>query len=293
MHLGFRRFTSDVPPPRRPWHGIGLRSVSWLLSAVLVGALWYGAAPVTAIFAQPPAETLDESATTPTTPATSVAKPKDPAPSLFQMLFTGGPLGIFITFCILLTSVLAVAFIVEHSMTIRRSTIMPDRVTAELEQLVAQGKVKDAIEYCQMPENYSLVSNCVLSGLERFQSSDFGFAEYRSAVEEEGENQTARLYRKTEMLGVLGAIAPMLGLLGTVWGMILAFNTIASEEGMAKPEQLADGIGQALITTLLGLMVAIPSMLAFSFFRNRIDSLVAEAGKRIEHIMLPLGRQKK
>jgi biopolymer transport protein ExbB len=128
--------------------------------------------------------------------------------------------------------------------------------------------------------------------LERFQSSEFGFAEYRTAVEEAGEDFTGRLYRKTEVLNVIGSIAPMLGLLGTVVGMIEAFNTIAARQGMARPEELAGGIGQALITTLLGLFVAIPTMVAFSFFRNKIDSLVAEAGKRIERMMLPLGRKR-
>jgi biopolymer transport protein ExbB len=61
---------------------------------------------------------------------------------------------------------------------------------------------------------------------------------------------------------------------------------------MAKPDELAGGIGQALVTTLLGLVVAIPTMVAFSFFRNKIDSIVAEAGKRVEQIMMPLGRRK-
>ena len=75
--------------------------------------------------------------------------------------------------------------------------------------------------------------------------------------------------------------------------MIEAFNTIAAREGMARPEELAGGIGQALITTLLGLLVAIPTMVAFSYFRNKIDSIVSEAGKRVERIMSPLGRKKK
>ena len=69
-------------------------------------------------------------------------------------------------------------------------------------------------------------------------------------------------------------------------------QTIASLEGMARPQELAGGIGQALITTLLGLVVAIPTMVAFSYFRNKIDSLVSEVGKRIEQIMTPLGRKK-
>ena len=281
---------------RRARHGVPWRQlIPALAILVFLCALWAGLGPVGLTLAQaPPDETLED--VEPTTSAASTSgrsSPEAPKRSLFGMLFSGGILGIIIVLLILLLSMVSVAFIVEHSMTIRHNSLMPERVLAELEQFIVNGQVNDAIEYCQMPENYSLVSNCVLAGLERYTTSDYGFAEYRLAVEEEGENQTGRLYRKTEVLGVIGSIAPMLGLTGTVLGMIIAFNTIAATEGMAKPEELAGGIGQALITTLLGLFVAIPSMIAFSFFRNRIDSIVAESGKRIEHILAPLGRQKK
>ena len=280
-----------------------INSTSWRLVpaitiALFIGGLWIAIGSVPFAQAQdPPDETLEDvepeatTAGSSSTPTSSSSKPANQ--SLFGMIFSGGILGIFIVVLIVLLSMVSVALIVEHSMTIRRNTLMPDRVIAELEQCIAGGQINDAIEYCQLPENYSLVSNCVLAGLHRYTTSDYGFAEYRSAVEEEGENQTGRLYRKTEVLGVIGAIAPMLGLTGTVLGMIIAFNTIASSGGMAEPEELAGGIGQALITTLLGLFVAIPSMIAFSFFRNRIDSIVAESGKRIEHLLAPLGRQKK
>ena len=91
---------------------------------------------------------------------------------------------------------------------------------------------------------------------------------------------------------MIGSIAPMLGLTGTVLGMIEAFTTIAGLVGVARPQELAGGIGQALLTTLLGLLVAIPTMVAFSYFRNKIDSLVAEIGKRVERVMMPLGRKR-
>lgn len=271
---------------------------------VFLLGLWFALAPISAALAQgAPEETLDDVApdgsaasgdsASGDSAASNSTNAKEDKRSAFGMLFGGGIAGIFIVLLLILLSMVAVAFIVEHSMTIRHSALMPERVLAELEQFIAGGQIEDAIEYCQLPENYSLVSNCVLAGLERYTTSDYGFAEYRSAVEEEGENQTGRLYRKTEVLGVIGSIAPMLGLTGTVLGMIVAFNTIAATEGMAKPEELAGGIGQALITTLLGLFVAIPSMIAFSFFRNRIDSIVAESGKRIERLLAPLGRQKK
>jgi biopolymer transport protein ExbB len=158
--------------------------------------------------------------------------------------------------------------------------------------MIAHGQIDQAIEYCADPENESLFGEVVLAGLERYKGSEFGFAEYKAAVEEAGEDQTGRLYRKTEVLGLIGSIAPMLGLTGTVLGMIKAFNTIASTEGAARPAELAGGISQALVTTLMGLVVAIPTMVAFSYFRNKIDSIIAEAGKRVEQVLMPLGRRK-
>lgn len=212
--------------------------------------------------------------------------------SVLTMMFEGNIFGLVIVILIILLSVVCTFFIVEHAVTITRNRLMPEEVLTQLEEFVARGEINQAINTCHDIENYSMSTEVILAGLERFQGSEYGFAEYRSAVEEAGEDFTGRLYRKTEVLNVIGSIAPMLGLTGTVLGMIEAFNTIAAAGGSAKPDQLAGGIGQALITTLLGLVVAIPSMVAFSFFRNKIDSLVAEAGKRIERVMMPLGRKK-
>lgn len=193
---------------------------------------------------------------------------------------------------IFLLSIGAVGLIVEHSLTIRKGILMPDELIAQLDDLIRAGQLKDAEALCQEPTNVCLFSNVVLAGLERFQGSEFGFAEYKAAVEESGEDQTGTLYRKTEVLGVIGAISPMLGLTGTVLGMIEAFNKIASTGGTARPHELAGGISQALVTTLMGLLVAIPCMVAFSYFRNKIDSIVAEAGKKVEQVLMPLGRRK-
>lgn len=208
--------------------------------------------------------------------------------TVLDTIIDGGVVGLFIV----LLSVVSVGFIIEHFMTIRKTTLMPDVVAADLEELIVQGQVDQAIEYCNDPANHSLFSTVVLAGLERYKGSEFGFAEYKAAVEEAGEDQTGSLYRKTEVLGLIGSIAPMLGLTGTVLGMIKAFNTIAATEGAAKPAELAGGIGQALVTTLMGLVVAIPTMIAFSYFRNKIDSIIAEAGKRVEQVLTPLGRRK-
>ncbi len=256
-----------------------------LLLAALFAA-W--CAPASPVWAQAEDETLDDGLAEPdaTTPTDSDAPPKER--SLLDTLIDGGFVGVLI----LLLSMVAVGFVVEHALTIRKSVLMPDYVITELDELISQNRIDDAIEACNEPQNQSLVAYVVLAGLERYKGSEFGFAEYKAAVEEAGEDQTGRLYRKTEVLGLIGSIAPMLGLTGTVLGMITAFNTIAASGGMAKPDELAGGIGQALVTTLMGLVVAIPTMIAFSYFRNRIDSIVAEAGKCVEQIMMPLGRRK-
>jgi biopolymer transport protein ExbB len=208
--------------------------------------------------------------------------------TLLDSLKAGG----YIAVIIILMSIVAVAFVIEHSISIRKQRLMPEGVLLELEDMIARGDIAGATQFCQQPQNYSLATDVVLAGLERFQTSEFGFADYKSAVEEAGEDHTARLYRKTDGLNIIGVIAPMLGLFGTVQGMMDAFNIIASQEGAAQPHQLADSISQALITTWLGLLVAIPSMVAFSFFRNKIDSLVSECGKRVERILTPLSRRK-
>ena len=213
--------------------------------------------------------------------------------NLLSTMFKGNPFGVVVVVLILLLSALATYFIVEHAITITRGKLLPEHVLTSLEQHISRGEIFQAIELCRLRENYSLATEVILAGLERYQGSEFGFAEYRAAVEEAGADQTGRLYRKTEVLHLIGSISPMLGLTGTVIGMIEAFNTIAAREGMARPEELAGGIGQALITTLLGLVVAIPAMVAFSYYRNRIDGLVAEAGKRVERLMMPLGRKRK
>jgi len=228
----------------------------------------------------------------PATTATSAEQGKGGQRRLLDLIFAGDLAGIGISVLILSLSVVGVFFAIEHSLTINKRKLMPEDVLAELEQRIARGEIDQAIEFCHQPENYSLVSEVILAGLERYRSSEYGFAEYKTAVEEAGEDVTGRLYRKTEVLNVIGQVAPMLGLTGTVLGMISAFMTIAEKQGMAKPEELAGGIGVALITTLLGLVVAIPSLVALSFFRTKIDSLVAEAGKRVERVLLPLGRKR-
>ena len=102
--------------------------------------------------------------------------------------------------------------------------------------------------------------------------------------------QSARLFRKIEYLSVIGNIAPMMGLLGTVIGMIFAFRELSDSQGAPRAADLAEGIYLALITTVEGLIVAIPSLAAFAVFRNRVDHLVAEVTYVAQHVTAPLKR---
>jgi len=269
---------------------------SWLRLIAVVGLVWWigqnlaEPAFVRALAAQddknPTVEPEPSSAASPT--GTTRAKSTIKSRTFIDSIKAGGYIGIVI----ILMSIVAVAFVIEHSLTIRKERLMPEAVLEQLETTIAQGDIKAAVGICEDPRNYSLATDVVLAGLERFQSSEFGFADYKSAVEEAGEDNTARLYRKTDGLNVIGVIAPMLGLFGTVEGMMESFNVIASTEGAAQPYQLADSISKALVTTWLGLVVAIPAMVAFSYFRNKIDSLVSECGKRVERILTPLSRKR-
>ena len=116
---------------------------------------------------------------------------------------------------------------------------------------------------------------------------DGGYSAVEKAMEDAIAEQTARLYRKIEYLSVIGNIAPMLGLLGTVIGMIVAFREVASTQGAARAADLAEGIYLALVTTVEGLLVAIPSLAAFAVFRNRVDQLVAETTYAAQHAVTP------
>ena len=121
-----------------------------------------------------------------------------------------------------------------------------------------------------------------------FDEATGGWPAMEKAMEDATAEQAARLFRKIEYLSVIGNIAPMVGLLGTVTGMIFAFQEVAETQGAVRAAQLAEGIYTALVTTVGGLLVAIPSLAAFAVFRNRVDQLVAETAYLAQHLVTPL-----
>ena len=206
--------------------------------------------------------------------------------SLLQFITGGGIIG----YIIIALSIAALALVIIHLMQIRRKSLIPPEQIEAIDALLARGEVNGALEYCITPDHDSYLTRIMAAGLTRFQKSAFGAFEIKTALEEAGEEQTARLYRSTDALGVIGSIAPLLGLLGTVQGMIGAFETVSQSavNDASYYEKLAFNISLALITTFQGLVVAIPCVAIFTYFRNRIDAIASETASEIERLVIHL-----
>ena len=204
----------------------------------------------------------------------------------FGILFAGGWVGLAIILLLLALSMTAAYLVFEQMMTLRRSELIPDGLGDNVRQLLVMGRIEEADQGCRGQPSF--LSFVLLNGLAEVEG---GWAAVEKAVEDATAEQAARLFRRIEYLSVIGNIAPMVGLLGTVTGMILAFEQVASTQGSAGAGELAKGIYQALVTTVGGLIVAIPSLGAFAIFRNRVDQLVAEAAYVAQHVFTPLKRR--
>lgn len=188
---------------------------------------------------------------------------------------------------IILISFVAIGMIVAQLLRVRREKLAPPELIDDLRVLLASGDIQSAINRCD-DESVCYLSRVVGSGLVKSSRSAFGMLELRSAVDEVGQLEVDRLYRLTDGIGLIASVAPMLGLLGTVVGMVGAFDTITLADGPARPDALAGSISQALITTVLGLIVAIPSTAMYTYLRNRIDHLATEINEQIDELIAPL-----
>lgn len=204
--------------------------------------------------------------------------------SLLKMIQAGGIVG----YILIGLSILALTMIIMHIVQIRRRVLVPPEQVMALDSALAGGDIVGALEYCLNPDNDSYLTRILAAGLTRYQRSAFGAFEIKNAVEEAGEEQTARLYRSTDVLSVIGSISPLMGLTGTVLGIVGAFEALGKTGSAPDHKELAQNISLALVTTLLGLIVAIPCMALFTYFRNRIDALASEAGGEIERLLLHL-----
>jgi len=223
------------------------------------------------------------SAGVPEPPRTEEVAPQ----GFFDIVFAGGWVGMSIMLLLFGLSITAAYLVIEHLMTIRRKELMPEGLGESVRQSLLSGNVAEAEQACR--GRPSLLAFILLNGIAELEG---GWTAIEKSLEDATAEQAARLFRRVEYLSVIGNIAPMVGLLGTVTGMIIAFQRVAMTQGSAGAADLAEGIYQALVTTVGGLIVAIPSLAAFAIFRNRVDQLVAEAAYMAQHVFTPLKRRR-
>ncbi len=206
--------------------------------------------------------------------------------SFFEVVFSGGIMGISIMIVLILLSIISVYLVVDQSMSLRKSDLVPTDLVEKVRQLLAQGKLQEADQACR--ERPCPLSFVLVSGISEI---EYGWPAVEKALEDSTGEQAARLYRKLEYLSVIGNIAPMIGLLGTVTGMILAFREVALSQGTAGAGDLASGIYSALVTTVCGLVIAIPSLAAFAIFRNKIDEIISDTAYSAQHVFSSVRRR--
>jgi biopolymer transport protein ExbB len=171
------------------------------------------------------------------------------------------------TVLLVLGSVISVAVIIQCVWEIRRKNIVPPHAAETISRLAKFGRWGELRDYVTR-EDDSMVSRVVRAALD---SPGADRSAIREAAELAAGEESARWFRKIEPLNVVGNLGPLLGLAGTVWGMIIAFTTLTAGGGQADPNALAGGIAKALFHTLLGLLLAVPSLLTFGLYRTAVD----------------------
>jgi biopolymer transport protein ExbB len=197
---------------------------------------------------------------------------------VFDHFLVGG--GAITWFILVPLSVATVALTIEYCLSIRRQTFVPPETFNRIAEQLDEQRYAEAVQYTA--EDQSVLAEVVNSGL--LESAN-GFGAMERAVEESLEDRSSRVMRKIEYLNVIGNISPMIGLFGTVFGMIRLFASIREAGGMPEPARIADDISIALVTTFWGLLVAIPALSVFALFRNRIDVLTAECAIAADRLL--------
>ena len=189
---------------------------------------------------------------------------------MYDFLVKGGPVVIPIIAC----SVVALGVFLERLWALQRGRIIPDAFIRRIEQLISDRRINDALLLCQ--ENQNPMARVMAAALKTAAKPR---SRVKEAVEEVGKYEGAMLERYVEIVGTVAAISPLLGLLGTVLGMIKVFQRV-EEFGLGDPSVFASGIWEALITTAIGLSVAIPAFIFYKYLLSRVDRLIIEMEDR-------------
>jgi biopolymer transport protein ExbB len=203
-----------------------------------------------------------------------------PKPPSNYLAWTFRSLGATYTIVFLAISILLLTLIVMNILSARQDNICPSDLVEGVEQQLAEGNVQGAAELVRNDD--SLLGQVLAAGLSKL---DKGYAHAVEAMQEVGEEETMKIEHNLNYMALIGNISPMIGLLGTVQGMISSFQVIANSGTTPKPSELAAGISTALFTTLVGLMIAIPAIAVFNILRSRIQRLTLQVGIASEELL--------
>lgn len=216
-------------------------------------------------------------------PAAGAAPPPaDAAPAKQQNLlyFFFNALGWRYTIAFLLISFTFVAFFVMNILGLRRDAVCPKHLAEAFEANLNEKRFQEAFDLAKNDD--SMLGQMLAAGMQNLQQ---GYDKSLEAMGQVGEDENMKLEHRLSFLSLVGSIAPMVGLLGTVDGMVQSFMVIAASDTQPKPSKLAEGISMALITTLVGLVLAIPAIIAFNMLKNRLSRLVMETGVLASSLM--------
>ena len=201
--------------------------------------------------------------------------------SYFDMLVWpgGGMIGVILW----ILSFATLAVIIEQFLSIRRTVLLPESIRDVIGKMIGRKQFDSAISYTS--DKSDLLCHIVHAALIEAPN---GYQAMERSLEEAAEARITKLLRHIEWLNLIGNISPMLGLLGTVWGMINAFFKIVEVGGIPAPADLAGAIGIALVTTLIGLGIAIPALAIYALMRNRIDAFGSEAIVTAQELIAPV-----
>lgn len=202
---------------------------------------------------------------------------------MFEVVKSGGWLMLPIILC----SIISVAIVAERFWSLRRDKVLPRHLVADVWNRVKKGQFKKTDMEALGKE--SALGRILVAGL---QCRGEGRDRIKESIEERGREVVHELERFLDTLGTIAAVSPLLGLLGTVLGMISVFNAITTH-GVGNPGALAGGISVAMITTAAGLLTAIPSLVFYRYFRRRVDSIVVEMEREAVKMVDVLHREGK
>lgn len=197
--------------------------------------------------------------------------------TIIDMIRVGGWTMWFLGLC----SVATIGLTIYNAITVRASKMLNPPVVAELTTLLTSLNIEGAKQLCDSKP--CLVTNVVKAGLSRIEHGEVRFDSIEKGMEEASVEEIGSVLVPINYISVAAVTAPMFGLLGTVSGMISAFRAMAAG-GMGRPELLADNISEALITTATGLIVGIPAMISYLYFKNKFTSIVASLNRTVGNI---------